>query len=116
MVTAVEALSRSPRIVNVSSPRGSLALSEQWVGPWSLAYGTAKTSLNAVTVHYSRELRSRGFSVTAVSPGHVATDLTRGNAPLTPEQGARQIIETALSLDTRFDGRFIDENGDELPW
>jgi NAD(P)-dependent dehydrogenase (short-subunit alcohol dehydrogenase family) len=104
------------RIVNVSSPRGSLGLVEEWVGPWSLGYGTAKSTLNAITAHLSRQLRSERCAVTAVSPGHVATDLTRGNAPLTPEQGAQQIIETVLAADTNLDGKFVDENGQELPW
>jgi NAD(P)-dependent dehydrogenase (short-subunit alcohol dehydrogenase family) len=104
------------RIVNVSSPRGSLGLVDEWVGPWSLGYGTAKSTLNAITVHLAQQLRSERCAVTAVSPGHVATDLTGGNAPLTPEQGARQIIETVLAADTRLDGKFIDETGQELPW
>jgi NAD(P)-dependent dehydrogenase (short-subunit alcohol dehydrogenase family) len=109
-------VSDSPRIVNVSSTRGSLGLVNQWIGPWSLGYGTAKATLNAITAHLSNELRSSNFAVTAVSPGHVATDLTAGSAPLTPEQGARQIIATVLANDTELDGKFIDENGNGLPW
>jgi NAD(P)-dependent dehydrogenase (short-subunit alcohol dehydrogenase family) len=70
--------SQCPRVVNVSSFRGSLGSADKWVGTWSTAYGTAKTALNAITVHFARELGERGFAVTAVSPGHVATDLTRG--------------------------------------
>jgi NAD(P)-dependent dehydrogenase (short-subunit alcohol dehydrogenase family) len=108
--------SDTPRIVNVSSPRGSLGLVQQWVGPWSLGYGTAKSTLNAITAHISNELRPEQFAVTSVSPGHVATALTRGDAPLTPEQGARQIIATVLASGTDLDGKFLDENGKELPW
>jgi hypothetical protein len=64
----------------------------------------------------SNELRPEQFAVTSVSPGHVATALTRGNAPLTPKQGARQIIATVLASGTDLDGKFVDENGKELPW
>jgi NAD(P)-dependent dehydrogenase (short-subunit alcohol dehydrogenase family) len=106
----------APRIVNVSSLRGSLGSQALWVGPWSTAYGTAKTALNAVTVHYARQLGPDGFAVTAVSPGHVATDLTRGRAPLTPAQGAATIIALAQAPGNGANGRFLDENGDPVPW
>ena len=35
--------SSRPRVVNVSSFRGSLGSKDQWIGPWSTAYGTAKS-------------------------------------------------------------------------
>jgi NAD(P)-dependent dehydrogenase (short-subunit alcohol dehydrogenase family) len=105
-----------PRIVNVSSFRGSLGSVDKWVGPWSTAYGTAKAALNAITVHLSRELADRGFAVTAVSPGHVATDLTGGHAPLTPEEGAATIIQLATAPTAAANGQFLDENGEPVPW
>lgn len=108
--------SDSPRIVNVSSFRGSLGSKDSWVGPWPASYGTAKTALNAVTAHYARELAPAGFTVTAVSPGHVATDLTKGNAPLTPAQGAATIIQLALATSPAANGAFLDENGLPVPW
>lgn len=111
-------LSRSgvPRIVNVSSYRGSLASKDSWVGPWSTAYGTAKTSLNAITVHLGRELGEQGYAVSAVSPGHVATDLTEGNAPLTPAEGAATIISLVTADTAAANGLFLDEDGNVIPW
>jgi NAD(P)-dependent dehydrogenase (short-subunit alcohol dehydrogenase family) len=108
--------SHSPRVVNVSSFRGSLTSKDEWVGPWSPSYGTAKSCLNAITVHYARELGQEGFAFTAVSPGHVATDLTGGNAPLTPAEGAATIINLAVAPTTSANGKFLDENAEELPW
>ena len=108
--------SRAPRIVNVSSLRGSLGSEDAWVGPWSFAYGTAKTALNAVTAHYARELAPDGFKVNVAHPGHVATDLTRGNAPLTPEQGAVIAVKLATLGSDGPTGQFFDENGAPLPW
>lgn len=105
-----------PRIVNVSSYRGSLGSKERWVGPWSAAYGTAKTSLNAITAHLARELGEQGFAISAVSPGHVATDLTDGNAPLTPAEGAATIIRLTVADTAAANGLFLDENGDVVPW
>lgn len=108
--------SKVPRIVNVSSFRGSLGSQDRWVGPWSTAYGTAKSAVNAITVHLSRELGERGYAVTAVSPGHVATDLTGANAPLTPAEGARTIVRLAGAPTADANGQFLDENGLQLPW
>lgn len=108
--------SAAPRIVNVSSFRGSLGSKDRWVGPWSTAYGTAKTALNAPTVHFARELGEDGFAVSVVSPGHVATDLTGGNAPLTPAEGAATIIALAAASATEANGRFLDEHAAPVPW
>ena len=108
--------SRFPRVVNVSSFRGSLTSKNGWVGPWSPSYGTAKSCLNAITVHYARELAREGFAFTAVSPGHVATDLTGGNAPLTPAEGAATIVTLAVAETPSANGKFLDENAEELPW
>ena len=108
--------SAAPRIVNVSSYRGSLGSVATWAGSWSTAYRTAKSALNSITVHYARELGMEGFAVTAVSPGHVATDLTGGNAPLSPADGARTIVELATASSATANGRFLDENGDVVSW
>ena len=131
----------APRIVNVSSLRGSLGSQDKWVGPWSMAYGSAKTAVNSITVHLARELGGRGYAVSAVSPGHVATDLTgrnepyrhgrtsrpesclprpvddgKGDAPLTPKQGAATVIALASAMTTEANGKFLDENGQTVPW
>jgi NAD(P)-dependent dehydrogenase (short-subunit alcohol dehydrogenase family) len=45
----------TPRIVNVSSYCGSLGSVATWAGSWPTAYGTAKSALNSITVHYARE-------------------------------------------------------------
>jgi NAD(P)-dependent dehydrogenase (short-subunit alcohol dehydrogenase family) len=102
--------------VNVSSFRGSLASQDRWVGPWSPSYGTAKSTLNAITVHYARELANEGFAFTAVSPGHVATALTGGSAPLTPAEGAVTIIDSAVAPNPWANGMFLDENREKIPW
>ena len=105
-----------PRIVNVSSFRGSLGSKAEWIGPWSTAYGSAKTALNAITVHFARELGPQGFAVTAVSPGHVATDLTAGNAALTPQEGVATIVTLAAAPTAAANGQFLDENAATVPW
>jgi NAD(P)-dependent dehydrogenase (short-subunit alcohol dehydrogenase family) len=71
-------LFRSPagRIVNVTSKRGSIGEEGAWVGQASLSYSSSKTALNALTVHYARELTNTPIKVNGAAPGHVATDST----------------------------------------
>ena len=83
-------LRRSPagRIVNVTSMRGSIGEEGAWVGQPDMAYSSSKTALNAVTVHYSRELAGTPIKVNGAAPGHVATDFNGFRGTRTPEQGA----------------------------
>src|SRR6266498_4751827 len=59
-------LRRAPaaRIVNLSTELGSFAYLGDPDGPWapylSIAYGTSKTALNAITLMYANELRGTG--------------------------------------------------------
>lgn len=99
-------LRRSPagRIVNLSSPLGSLNLLSDPGNPISqrglLAYSSSKAALNAVTVLYANALRETGIRVNAANPGLVATDLN-SDSPFdrgrrTPELGAEVPVALAL--------------------
>lgn len=108
----------SPRIVNVSSTVGSLALQTAQadaVGPISAAYSPTKTYLNAVTVQYAKELAGTGILINAGCPGYVATDLNGHRGTRTPEQGAAIFLELATLPDDGPSGTFRDEDGVQ-PW
>ncbi|MEU0789351.1 SDR family NAD(P)-dependent oxidoreductase [Amycolatopsis sp. NPDC005961] len=96
-------LRRSPagRIVNVTSKRGSIGEDGAWAGQPSMPYSSSKTALNALTVHYARELAGTNIKVNGAAPGHVATDFNGFRGSRTPEEGA----EVAIRLAT------VDENG-----
>lgn len=96
-------LRRSPagRIVNVTSKRGSIGEDGAWAGQPSMPYSSSKTALNAITVHYARELAGTSIKVNGAAPGHVATDFNGFRGTRTPEEGA----EVAVRLAT------VDENG-----
>jgi NAD(P)-dependent dehydrogenase (short-subunit alcohol dehydrogenase family) len=83
-------LHRSPagRIVNVTSMRGSIGDERAWVGQPDMAYSSSKTALNAVTVHFARELAGTPIKVNGAAPGHVATDFNQFRGARTPDQGA----------------------------
>lgn len=110
--------SEAPRIVNVSSTVGSLGLQTaqaEPVGPISAAYSPSKTFLNAITVHYAKELAGTGVLINAGCPGYVATDLNGHQGTRTPTQGAALFLELATLPDGGPSGTFRDETGVQ-PW
>lgn len=110
-------LRRAPaaRIVNVSSYRGSLGSERAFGGQPFISYSTSKTALNAITVHYARELADTPIKVNAGAPGHCATDFNNFTGQRTPEQGAAIAIRLA-TLDAQGPtGGLFDDNG-PVPW
>ncbi|GAA4710264.1 SDR family NAD(P)-dependent oxidoreductase [Nocardioides conyzicola] len=108
----------SPRIVNVSSTVGSLALQTaqaEAYGPISAAYSPTKTYLNAITIQYAKELADSNVLINAGCPGYVATDLNNFQGLRTPEQGASVFLELATLPDGGPSGTFRDETGLQ-PW
>ncbi|NKY33701.1 SDR family oxidoreductase [Nocardia speluncae] len=112
--------SPAPRIVNVGSHAGSLALIGDPDGPFagllpSAAYSPSKTALNALTVNYANELRKEGILVNAVAPGYVDTDSNNHTGFLTPAQGAAILVRLATLGADGPTGGFFAEDG-PLPW
>jgi len=102
------------RVVNLSSPLGSMALLSDPHHPIStrglLAYSSSKAALNSITVLYANALRAKGIHVNAANPGLVATDLnvespfSRGHQ--TVAEAAAVPVELALLDDTGPTGEF----------
>jgi NAD(P)-dependent dehydrogenase (short-subunit alcohol dehydrogenase family) len=131
---AIPLLRRSAagRVVNLSSPLGSLTLMTDPASPVSqvglLAYNSSKAALNALTVMYANALQPDGITVNAANPGLVATDLNGfsagaavdGAAVRTPERGAEVPVRLALLGPDGPTGRFIgdDEHTTDgiVPW
>ncbi|MBF9221023.1 SDR family NAD(P)-dependent oxidoreductase [Hymenobacter ruricola] len=87
--------SAAGRIVNVSSPLGSLTLSGQ--NDWGLlGYSASKAALNMLTVHLASELRATAIKVNSAAPGYTATALNGFAGTDTPAQGAAEAIRLAL--------------------
>src|SRR5690606_3139642 len=87
------------RVVNMSSPLGSLTLHSDLSHPVSqvglLAYSSSKAALNMITIMYANALRDTGIKVNAANPGRVATALNDFSGERTPEQGAAIAIRLA---------------------
>jgi len=99
------------RIINVSSQLGSVEnMGDGWAG-----YGISKAALNAATRKFAEALEPRGISVNAASPGWVRTDMGTENAPLTVEQGAKNITRLITDAPHSLTNHYLEANG-EIPW
>lgn len=103
------------RIVNMTSLRGSIGAEGAWVGQPSMPYSSSKTALNAITVHYARELADTPIKVNGAAPGHVATDFNGFRGTRTPAEGAAIAIRLAMLDASGPSGAVLDDNG-RLPW
>lgn len=106
------------QIINVSSELGSI--SQQTDPDWKfapvkvLAYCASKAALNMFTVQLAYEFRDGNIAVNSVNPGYTATDLNGHSGPQTVEEGAAEIVRTAL-LNPPVTGKFLETAG-EIPW
>ena len=99
-----------PRIVNVSSESGSLAV----MGAGPPAYQVSKAALDAFTITLAAELRRQRILVNAVCPGWVATDMGgRGGRPVA--DGAASVIWAVDLPDDGPTGGFF-RDGAPLQW
>jgi NAD(P)-dependent dehydrogenase (short-subunit alcohol dehydrogenase family) len=103
------------RIVNVTSKRGSIGEDGAWAGQPDMAYSSSKTALNAITVHYARELAGTPIKVNGAAPGHVATDFNGYRGTRTPEEGAAVAIRLASLAETGPTGA-VYEDETRLAW
>ncbi|MCP3804121.1 SDR family oxidoreductase [Allokutzneria sp. A3M-2-11 16] len=118
-------LRRAPvgRVVNVSSPLGSLTLISDTDGLISerglLAYSSSKAALNAITLLYANALRQDGILVNAANPGLVVTDLNAASTfprgERTPADGAVAPLRLALLGADGPTGVFWGDD-DVVPW
>src|SRR6202034_1542196 len=99
-----------PRIVNVSSESGSVAL----MHGGRPAFSVSKAALNALTRTLAGELYRDGILVNAVCPGSVNTDGARGSGR-SAAQGAASVVWAVTLPNGGPTGTFT-RDGRELPW
>ncbi|KAM4060823.1 short chain dehydrogenase [Hirsutella rhossiliensis] len=112
------------KFVLVTSFVGSIAGLEAESFP-SAAYGMSKAGANWMAKKMSVEFKDRGLKVGIIHPGWVRTDMGQSLAdavgleqpPMTIEDSSRLVLEQIdkLSFDTTH-GKFINFDGQELPW
>jgi NAD(P)-dependent dehydrogenase (short-subunit alcohol dehydrogenase family) len=82
------------------------------------AYRISKRAANMVALNLHHDLAKRSIAVTALHPGMVATDLTKGFTGefITPDQAAAGLIQRMDELTPETSGGFVHANGERLPW
>jgi NAD(P)-dependent dehydrogenase (short-subunit alcohol dehydrogenase family) len=100
-----------PRLMNVSSFRGSLTLATAG----GLGYSTSKAALNMLTRKMALDLKPRGLVCVAVNPGWVATEMSVG-ATLSPEESVRGMLALLERLGPDDAGRFFNWDGSDCPF
>jgi NAD(P)-dependent dehydrogenase (short-subunit alcohol dehydrogenase family) len=109
--------SEAPVIVNVASGLGSLGVvtdPERMESRFpTLAYGSSKTAVVALTVHYAKALP--GMRINVVDPGYTATDLNGHSGTQTVTEGTDAMIRLATIGADGPTGGFFDRNG-VVPW
>jgi len=100
------------RIVMMSSGLGSIARND---GDDPI-YRSSKAALNQVAKTLSVELKDRGITVVAVSPGWVKTDMGGPAASLTPDVSIAGLRKVIAGLAPKDAGRYLHYDGTENPW
>jgi NAD(P)-dependent dehydrogenase (short-subunit alcohol dehydrogenase family) len=99
-----------PRVVNMSSLAGSIGEKED---ARHYCYSSSKAALNMLTRAMAAELRPRGVTVVAVTPGWVKTEMGGPNAKITAEESARSLAATIDRVSHHDAGQFLDRDGNK---
>ncbi|KAJ6585229.1 hypothetical protein B0H19DRAFT_1227716 [Mycena capillaripes] len=106
-------------ILNISSRGGSISIllkDPRLSMPSWHAYSSSKSALNNLTVHWAlREKKNEsGIRVVSICPGYNATKLNNYTGTMSPAEGCKIIVQTALEKEGRT-GVFFSKDGD-APW
>ncbi|MFC7550264.1 SDR family NAD(P)-dependent oxidoreductase [Plantactinospora sp. GCM10030261] len=112
--------SPAPRIVNVSSGVGSLAVMSDPAGPYAgmppaVTYPPSKTALNAMTVQYAKQFRDSALLINAADPGYTATNGNDDPNARPVAEGAAIVVRLATLPADGPSGGFFDDAG-PVPW
>jgi len=101
------------KIACLSSKVGSMTENTSGGG---YIYRSSKAALNSVVKSLSNDLTDKGFTVLALHPGWVQTEMGGPNALIDTTTSARGLAEVIEKADQNCSGQFINYNGDRLPW
>ena len=82
----------------------------------ALIYRSSKAALNNAVRGLSVALKRDGVIAVAMHPGWVKTDMGGSSAPLTPPEAVATMIKVIGALKLAETGRFINYDGEEIPW
>jgi NAD(P)-dependent dehydrogenase (short-subunit alcohol dehydrogenase family) len=102
-----------PRIVNISSLRGSLVWYED---SRFYSYSASKAALNMMTKRLSFETKAYGIITIVIHPGWVKTDMGGPAAKITLEESVSGMLYVIDNLTMKDNGKFLGWDGKEAPW
>ena len=109
-------LASRPVVINVSSRLGSIELRGDTQLGGAIAYQCSKAALNMLTKQASIDLAPFGVTVTSVSPGWVRTDMGGKEAKYSVEESVGSMLRHLENAGPDLNGKFIGEDGNEIPW
>jgi NAD(P)-dependent dehydrogenase (short-subunit alcohol dehydrogenase family) len=98
-------------VINLSSVMGSIASTE---GVGHYAYRASKAALNMINRIMANELSD--VTCVVVHPGWVKTDMGGEGAGVEIPDSISGMLEVIDALTPADDGRYVDYEGNELPW
>ncbi|MFA0552113.1 SDR family oxidoreductase [Vibrio lentus] len=108
-------LTKSPikKIACLSSRVGSMSENTSGGG---YIYRSSKAALNSVVKSLSNDLTDDGFTVLALHPGWVQTEMGGPNALIDTETSASGLVTVIESSNTEVSGHFFNFDGSEIDW
>ncbi|MEM1151283.1 MAG: SDR family oxidoreductase [Pseudomonadota bacterium] len=97
----------------ISSQLGSIEISD---GAWGLIYRTSKAAVNMAFRSAAVKLAEDGITTLTLHPGHVETDMGGQGAPVKPAESAKGLADVILGASPSKTLRFLDWQGETLPW
>ncbi len=101
------------KIACLSSKVGSMTENTSGGG---YIYRSSKAALNSVVKSLSNDLTAEGFTVLALHPGWVQTEMGGPNAILSTPESAKGLYKVIESRELTDSGKFFNYDGTEIPW
>lgn len=106
-------LDNGATVANITSELGSIAGLARFGTP---SYNISKAALNMATGLLKHALAERGIVVLALHPGWVRTDMGGSGATLPADESARGLLRVIDGARPPDSGRYLDWQGEPLPW
>ncbi|KAF9895202.1 hypothetical protein FE257_000104 [Aspergillus nanangensis] len=94
------------KVANISSAFGSITNARDVTYAACPAYKISKAALNALIVQYALSYQDDGFTIIAVHPGWLQTDMGGENADLIVPEGGKVVLDLVMSVDSTSNGCF----------
>ncbi len=102
-----------PRIINISSDAGSIALRDSGI---NYSYAASKAALNMLTRGLASDLHPDGVIVTSIHPGWIQTDMGGPTATRTPDETLPTMVKVIDRLTLEDTSSFFNWDGSRIPW